>query len=240
MHATPRGSSTASALRSYQKGRGSQAGDASYDAQAYDTVYLLDEDPFVRQEISECLTALELNVVEFDSAMDCLSQIERGSVACLIVDLHIADLCGVEWRRWLETKAHAPVIFIADKCDIEIAVNAIKAGAMDLLVKPVNLQALAESVKAACERCRRQAEQATRLVELQARYSLLTPREREVLPFVVGGLLNKQASALLGISEVTFQIHRSHVLRKMQAGSVAELVRMAIELRIPHWRKAGK
>lgn len=237
MQVVPRGSWTVSALRSYSKGRASQSLEVSHVAPVYNTVYLLDDDPSVRQEISACLGALELNVVEFASAAECLNQIKQGEAACVIVDMRLADLANQGMQQWLAAESHAPVIFIADCCDIELAVKAMKAGAMDLLIKPLNLHALAKSVRAACERCRREAEQAARLAKLQARLSSLTPREREVLPLIVGGLLNKQASALLGISEVTFQIHRSQVMRKMQAGSVAELVRMALELRIPHWRR---
>jgi FixJ family two-component response regulator len=113
----------------------------------------------------------------------------------------------------------------------------MKAGAMDLQTTPLDLPALAASVRVAFDRGRRQWLRKAALAKLQERFSLLTPREREVLPLVVGGLLNKQAASLLGISEVTFQIHRSQVVRKMQAGSVAELVRMAMALRIAPWRQ---
>jgi FixJ family two-component response regulator len=114
----------------------------------------------------------------------------------------------------------------------------MKAGAIDFLTRPFDLPCLVAAVRAALAQDRKSRQKKAELAKLQERYSLLTPREREVLPLVVGGLLNKQAASILEISEVTLQIHRSQVMRKMQAASFADLVRMAVKLRVPHWREA--
>jgi FixJ family two-component response regulator len=114
----------------------------------------------------------------------------------------------------------------------------MKAGAIEFLTKPVDLQALIAAVQTAFAQDRKLRRRKAELAELRERFSLLTPREREVLPLVLGGLLNKQAASILGISEVTLQIHRSQIMRKTQAESLAELVRMAMKLRIPYWRES--
>jgi FixJ family two-component response regulator len=128
-----------------------------------------------------------------------------------------------------------PVVFICTHIDVPSAVRVVKAGAIELLTKPVDSTALLEAVLAALAHDRKLRQRRAELATLRERLVRLTPREREVLPLIVGGLLNKQAASVLGISEVTLQIHRSQVMRKMQAESLAELVRMAVKLRIPFW-----
>jgi FixJ family two-component response regulator len=206
---------------------------------ASDVIYLVDDDPCVREEISSCFAALELKVVTFASAAECLDSIEADAAACVILNIHLPDLCGLELQRRLGEKANAPIIFIGDQCDIASTVRAMKAGALDFLAKPFDLAALIAAVRLAFTQGKKLRQKKAELEKLQERFSLLTPREREVLPLVVGGLLNKQAASILEISEVTLQIHRSQVMRKMQAESFADLVRMAVKLRIPYWRGAS-
>jgi FixJ family two-component response regulator len=203
--------------------------------QACDTIYLVDDDAQVRKEISEFLATLGMKVVSFASAADYLAFSGRDTAACVILDTHLPDISGLELQRRLGEKA--AVIFISDHCDIVSTVRAMKAGAIEFLTKPVDMAALTGAIKAALAQNRKLRQKKAELAKLQERFSLLTPREREVLPLIVGGLLNKQAASLLGISEVTLQIHRSQVMRKMQAESFAELVRMAVKLRIPYWRE---
>jgi FixJ family two-component response regulator len=207
--------------------------------QACDVIYLVDDDARARQEISEFLTTLRMKVMSFSSAIEYLAFMGRDTAACVIVNAHLPDISGLELQRRLAERTNPPVIFVSDRCDIPSTVSAMKAGAIEFLTKPVDLVALIAAVRAALAQDRKLRQRKAELAKLQERYSLLTPREREVLPLVIGGLLNKQAASVLGISEVTLQIHRSQVMRKMQAESFAELVRMAVKLRIPYWRVAN-
>jgi FixJ family two-component response regulator len=202
-----------------------------------DVVYLIDEDPDITEEITACFSAMGVRVIAFRSAAEYLEFNGRDTAACLVINTHLPDMCCFELQRRLAEKGNPPVVFLSDQCDVALAVRAMKAGAVEFLPKPVNLRALLASVQAAFAHDRKLRRKKSELAELQERFSLLTPREREVLPLVVGGLLNKQAASVLGISEVTLQIHRSQVMRKTRAESLAELVRMAIKLRIPHWRE---
>jgi FixJ family two-component response regulator len=131
-----------------------------------------------------------------------------------------------------------PVIFMSGQADVPSSVKAIKAGALEFFLKPLDPERLRVAIQAAFVRDRAIRRKRAQLEQLKERHSRLTPRERDVLPLVVGGLLNKQAASLLGISEVTLQIHRSQVMRKMEATSLANLVRMAITLRIPEYRES--
>jgi FixJ family two-component response regulator len=203
-----------------------------------DAVYLVDDDALAREEISSFLTALELKVIAFASAIEYLDFMGNDTAACLVVNTHLPGISGLELQQRLAEKVSPPVIFISDRCDIACAVYAMKTGALEFLTKPVDLTALAVAVRAALAQDRRLRQKRAELAKLHERFSLLTPREREVLPLIVGGLLNKQAASVLGISEVTLQIHRSQVMRKMQAESFADLVRMAVKLRIHHCRES--
>jgi FixJ family two-component response regulator len=200
------------------------------------TVYLVDEDPLFGDEISASLIALAAKVIAFPSASHYLNFSGRDTAACVILNTRLPDLSGLELQRLLTAQSSAPIIFVSDPCDVGCAVSAMKAGAIDFFVKPFRLPALIAAVQAAFIQDRKFRLRKAELGTLQRRFALLTPREREVLPLVVGGLLNKQAASLLGISEITLQIHRSQVMRKMQAESLADLVRMAVKLRISHWR----
>jgi FixJ family two-component response regulator len=202
-----------------------------------DVIYLIDQDPTITAEISACFSTSGVKVVTFTSATEYLGFDGKETAACLVLRTHLPDISGFELQLHLAEKANPPVIFISDHCDIASIVRAMKAGAIEFLTKPVDLQALVAAVQAAIAQDRKQRRKKAELADLQERFSLLTPREREVLPLVVGGLLNKQAASVLGISEVTLQIHRSQVMRKTRAESFADLVRMAMKLRIPYWRE---
>jgi FixJ family two-component response regulator len=196
--------------------------------------YLVDDDPRARQEIPASLAALNLKVLPFASASEYLRFIRRDTAACVILNTCLPDLSGLELQQRLVEKGDPPVIFISDKCDIACIVSAMKAGAIEFLSKPFDLQSLVSAVRVALAQDRELRQRKAEIAQLQERFSLLTPREREVLPLIVGGLLNKQAASVLGISAVTLQMHRGQVMRKTQAKSFAELVRMAMKLSIPH------
>ena len=203
-----------------------------------DVIYLVEADQAISDYLSSYLEAQGMKVVPFTSASDYLGFFGKDTSACVILNIQLPDVSGLELQRQVAERAHTPVIFIGDQCDIASTVKAMKAGAIDFLTRPFDLSALMAAVRVALAQDRKARQRKAELAKLQERFSLLTPREREVLPLVVGGLLNKQAASILEISEVTLQIHRSQVMRKMQAGSFADLVRMAVKLRIPHWREA--
>jgi FixJ family two-component response regulator len=150
--------------------------------------------------------------------------------------MNLADANGLELQQQLSIGTSPPIIFISDYSSVSATVSAMKVGAMEFLTKPVDLAALAAAVETALAHDRRERQRYARRAKLQERLRSLTPRQREVFPLVVGGLLNKEAAAIFDISEVTLQIHRSQIMRKMAADSFAELVRMAVMLHIPHWR----
>jgi FixJ family two-component response regulator len=159
--------------------------------------------------------------------------------ACVVIDidLHPAEVCSLMVP--LAGKSNPPVILIGRCDDARIPVRAMKSGAFDFFSKPVDVQELVSAILSAMDQDRKQAHKRQEEQVLRGRIATLTRRERDVLPLVVGGLLNKQAASLLGISEITLQIHRGQIMRKMQADSLADLVRMCVKLRIRHWRPAA-
>ncbi len=193
-------------------------------------VYVVDDDPRVREAVIELLSSAGRNAVAFGSVAEYLMQPGPDLPGCLVLDVNMPDLNGLDFQKQLAATDHVPIVFITGHGDIPTSVRAIKAGALDFLTKPFSDEALLQVVAAAIEQDRKALQKRTDLAQLRARYASLTPREREVLPLVVAGLLNKQAAAELGISEITLQIHRSNVMRKMEARSVAELVRLAARL----------
>lgn len=219
-------------------GASSRVCNASNNEPDHEVVYFIDGEQNVREEISTLLAGLGMNVVTFASAAEYLSYKRRDTAACVILNMQLPDLSGLELQRRLGEKANPPVIFVSDQCDVAATVCAMKAGAIEFLPKPFDSSVLIAAIRAAFAQDRRLRQRRTELANLQERHSRLTPREREVLPLIVGGLLNKQAACMLGISEVTLQIHRSQVMRKMQADSFAELVRIAVKLRIQYWRES--
>jgi FixJ family two-component response regulator len=196
-------------------------------------VFIVDDDASIREALCELLTCAGMRVVTCGTAGEYLGVQKPDIPTCLILDVALPDISGIELQRQLGTGNHPPIIFLTGEGDVPTSVRAIKAGAVDFLIKPCRKADLLAAISTAIEQdCRVRAERAMS-ARLRQRHSCLTPREREVLPLVVGGFLNKQAAAQLGISETTLQIHRSRVMRKMQADSLAQLVRMAGALCVP-------
>jgi FixJ family two-component response regulator len=200
--------------------------------QKSELVIIVDDDFRVRESISDLLASRNLASIAFKSAAEYLGFGNPDVPSCLVLDLSLPDIDGLELQSTIAPVQHPPIVFISGHGDIPSSVRAMKAGAIDFLTKPVNEKDLLQAIDAALNRDRESRHNRAELAELEGRYVALTPREREVLPLVVSGLLNKQAAAELGISQVTFQIHRSNVMHKMKARSVAELVRMAERLNI--------
>jgi FixJ family two-component response regulator len=196
-----------------------------------EVAYIVDDDDAVREALTGFLHASGVEVVSFGSAVDYLKHPRTDAGACLILDLQLPDISGLELQRQLIGRWGPPIIFISGRGDIRSTVQAMKDGAIEFLTKPINPEALVATVTAAFERDRLNREKRADIAALRERFSLLSPREREVLPLVVRGLLNKQSAAALGITEVTLQIHRSRIMQKMLADSFADLVRMSEKLR---------
>jgi FixJ family two-component response regulator len=196
-------------------------------------VLVVDDDYRVREALHSLLAASDLRCVVFGSAAEYIAYPTPDVPACLILDVGLPDINGLELQQQMGKTYHPPIIFITGQGDIPSSVRAMKAGALDFLTKPYSVDELLRLVHAALAQDQEHRVKRAHLHVLQRRLQSLTPREREVLPLVVSGLLNKQAAANLGISEVTFQIHRTNVMRKMEADSLAELVRMAGSLEIP-------
>lgn len=203
-------------------------------------VFVVDDDARVREAIGELLESLGWRAETFAVARDYIAFAKPDLPACLILDVELPDINGLDLQKQLSRDAHPPIVFITGHGDIPSSVRAIQGGAVDFLTKPVGEQDLVTAVRAAIERDRIQRSARAELAELGRRLASLTPREREVLQFVVSGFLNKQSAAELGISEITLQIHRSKIMRKMQAPSLPDLVRIAEKLQIPvtHHRRS--
>jgi FixJ family two-component response regulator len=195
--------------------------------------FIVDDDYRVRESLQELLAAAGLHSIAFGSAAEYVAYPKPDIPACLILDVELPDINGLDLQRQLGDGYHPPIIFVTGHGNIPSSVRAIKAGALDFLTKPFNDQELLTLVHAALDQDRERRAKQTELDRLKERYESLTQREREVLPLVVSGLLNKQSAAHLRISEVTLQIHRANVMRKMGAYSLADLVRMAGLLQIP-------
>jgi FixJ family two-component response regulator len=196
-------------------------------------IFIVDDDRRIRESLSTLLSTYDMEVVTFASATDYLAFPRPDLPACLILDVNLPDINGLELQRQAGPDNHPPIVFVTGHGDIPTSVRAIKAGAVDFLTKPFREGDLIQAINVAVAQDREARRRRADLVELQQRLSSLTPRERQVLPLIVSGLLNKQAAAELGISEITIQIHRGKIMKKMEAASLAELVRMAGMLGIP-------
>lgn len=196
------------------------------------TVYVVDDDVRMCEALRELFTSLGMASVTFGSVAEYVAYQKPDLPACLILDVELPDISGLDFQRQLGDAYHPPIVFITGHGDIPSSVRAIKAGAVDFLAKPFSQPDLMAAVDAAITRDRHARLERAERARLQQRYSSLTPRESQVLPLIVSGLLNKQAAAELGISEVTLQIHRSRIMQKMAADSFADLVRMAGQLNI--------
>ena len=195
-------------------------------------VFVVDDDYRVREALSSLLASVGLQVVAFGSASEFLEAEKPDSPACLILDLELPDTSGLELQRELAAGDGPPIVFITGHGDIPASVRAMKAGAIEFLPKPFSEQELLQAIDAAIAVDRETRQKRSELAELQKHYALLTPREREVLPFVVAGFANKQTAADLGTSEITIGVHRGQIMHKMGARSLAELVRMSDKLGI--------
>jgi FixJ family two-component response regulator len=195
-------------------------------------VYVLDDDHRVRAALSSLLSSLGLRVEAFASAGEYLQFVKPDVPGCLILDLELPGMNGLELQQELAGGDSPPIVFVTGHGDVPSSVRAMKAGAIEFLLKPFDNQELLRSIDAAILQDRDARVKRAELAELRRRYALLTPREREVLPLVVAGLLNKQTAAELGTSEITIQVHRGQIMRKMAASSLAELVKMAGKLGI--------
>jgi FixJ family two-component response regulator len=205
-------------------------------------VFIVDDDRRIRESLCELLAAFDLNAVALGSAADYIAQPRPDMPACLVLDVELPDINGLDLQAQIARADHPPIVFITAHGDIPASVRAIKAGAVDFLTKPFSKEDLLRAISAAIAQDREARRKRAELADLRRRLDALTPRERDVLPLVVSGLLNKQSAAELGISEVTLQIHRSNVMKKMGASSLADLVRIAGALEIPigHSRHAER
>lgn len=196
-------------------------------------VFVVDDDARVREALSELLESHGLRTATFGSAGEYVRAEKLDVPASLILDVELPDINGLDFQKQVAEGDHPPIIFITGHGDIPSSVQAIKHGAIDFLTKPFTESDLMRAVEAGLAQDRRVRAERADTVALRRRYAALTAREREVLPLVISGLLNKQAAAELGISEVTLQLHRRNVMQKMAAGSLPDLVRMAERLQIP-------
>jgi len=196
-------------------------------------VFVLDDDPRIREALSMLLASFDMRAITFGSAAEYMAYPKPDVPACLVLDVELPDINGLDLQSRIAEGNHPHIVFITGHGDIPSSVRAIKTGAVDFLTKPFREADLMRAINVALAENRDARQNRAELGDLQQRLSRLTPRERDVLPLVVSGLLNKQAAAELGISEITLQIHRSKIMKKMGAASLPELVRMAGTLEIP-------
>lgn len=195
-------------------------------------VFVLDDDPSVLEALSSLLRSAGLQVSTFESAEEFLMMTSSLSPDCLVLDLQLPDISGLELQRKLAEINGPPIVFISGHGDIPSSVQAMKAGAVEFLAKPFSDQELLEAIHSGIVQARKTRQDRSEIADLQESYALLSTREREVLPLVVTGLTNRQSAAKLGIAKITLQVHRGQIMRKMGARSVPELVRMAGKLGI--------
>jgi FixJ family two-component response regulator len=203
-------------------------------------VLVVDDDPSLREALSSLLRSVGLRVEVFGSAPEMLEAALPNAASCLVLDIRLPKRSGLDFQSELiKANVKIPIIFITAHGDVPMSVRAMKAGAVDFLTKPFRDQDLLDAVANALERDRKRREEEKGVAELKAKLETLTPREREVMGFVTAGLMNKQVAGEIGVSEITVKIHRGHVMRKMGARSLADLVRMAQMLGISRETRRG-
>jgi RNA polymerase sigma factor (sigma-70 family) len=203
-------------------------------AELQSIVFVVDDDASVRNALKSLIRSVGLQVELFGSAQEFLQSKRPNTPSCLILDIRLPGISGLDFQRKLaEADNFIPIIFITGHGDIPMSVRAMKGGAVEFLTKPFRDQDLLDAIHVALERDRARRQREDEIATLKDRFEWLTPREREVLPLVVSGLPNKQIAAEIGTSETTVKVHRGQLMRKMGAGSLPELVRMAERIGIP-------
>ncbi|MBR1164757.1 FixJ family two-component response regulator [Bradyrhizobium elkanii] len=208
--------------RSNSEREGSRA-----EASANAIVFIVEDDVSMRRSLTNLFQSVGLDVVAFGSAREMLQSKLPDVVSCLVLDVRLPGLSGLEFQTELaKSNIHIPIIFITGHGDIPMSVRAMKGGAVDFLTKPFRDQELLDAVIAATERDRKRREAEQTVVNLKSLFETLSPREQAVMKLVATGLMNKQIAAELGLAEITVKIYRGHVMKKMRARSLADLIRM--------------
>jgi FixJ family two-component response regulator len=202
-------------------------------------VFVVDDDASVRKALANLLCSVGLKVQTFGTAQEFLSSERPDAPGCLVLDVRLPGLSGLDLQRQLaEAGIQLPIIFITGHGDIQMSVDAMKAGAVEFLTKPFREQVLLDAIQQAVERDRAAYAQRAALAKLRGRYQALTPREQEIMVLVVRGLMNKQIAGELGTTEATVKVHRAKVMHKLRADSLADLIRMAEKLALPAVKSA--
>lgn len=192
------------------------------------TVFVIDDDASMREALARLFYSVQLKVEVFASTQEFLGAERQDAPACLVLDIRLPGLSGLDFQAELTEAALAiPVVFITGHGDIPMSVRAMKAGAIDFLTKPFRDQDLLDAVAAAIQRDKKRRENEHAIADMRAHFASLTAREREIMALVASGLMSKQIAAQINLSEITVKVHRSHIMKKMEARSVADLVRMA-------------